>query len=413
MGLLEKIFPPMSRDGFARKAVRVLAKTGVRYVYDPQKFLLTCDGHGLINLANYYAEYCRLPLFARQRAFEILVQSTSGMLGDDEPLQFERDKGSILPRLRDRAYFDIVPLQLANNATPRNIPHRVASDELAFELVLDAESACMTLMDSHYEELGKSLDELWSIARDNLYRISVGAYRELSPGLYMSPFEDSHDASRLLLPDLLRDMNVRGALVAAPIRPQLVLFCGKDDAESILKIAEISLQEMQSGGRTVTGVIFELRDDAWRPLELDPSHPAYWPVRRNRVVDRAVNYNDQKELLEETHEKEGRDCFVGSVQVFAQKDSPVTWTSAIWGEGISDALMPVTDVITFAFNDKRLVQVLHDDVLNSMGHRLKPEGSALVRYHTTTFPTEAELASLPAIPPDDVAEQIVARARRV
>lgn len=421
MGLLEKIIPPAKPGRFAQKVQQRIRQQlpGVTCEYDADAFELHLSNGHHINLANFYHHYCVAPLTQRKVAIGRVLSLLNEVSGDrDEPLRLDPIRGKLLPRLRSEAYVDLTTLALSDagddnpDAKPFSLVTRPIAPGLVAEIVIDNETSVMSLTQTQLDELGTTFDALWPTARDNLYKLSVGRFQEISPGLFASPFGDSHDASRAIMPDLFRDLPIRGRLLFAAPTPEVLLLCGDEDPSDVVQLAELSFKIQQEGGRPLTGQIYQLDEhDRWQPLKLPRSHPAFWRVRRNAGFELAGAYADQQQVLVQQHAKEGRDCFVAELSLSGYEDSPEVYTYAIWPAEVTDMLLPRADVYALVeAKDKPIRRVLFDDVLRVCPHRLTvTTDRGLVRYHITTFPTSDEIAAMNPCAGDDIRAALLSR----
>ena len=80
--------------------------------------------------------------------------------------------------------------------------------------------------------------------------------------LYVSPWRDRYDASRLFLDDLIWQLKVKGDHVAMAPQPKVLLVAASEDEPSLVKMAEIAANELK-GNRPLTGIAARLHGDTW------------------------------------------------------------------------------------------------------------------------------------------------------
>ena len=154
-------------------------------------------------------------------------------------------------------------------------------------------------------------------ASNNLEQMGNVAFASLQgeggEGVYISATGDNYDASRLVMLDLVRKMPVRGDYIAmVPNRDTLVL-TGADDPGR-------PGSHVQSRGRLVSKAAadFDGRPAAGRRrmgiVAARSRIARLWQVHELRLRTVGMEYNDQKELLDQIHQQARRELFVASFQ---------------------------------------------------------------------------------------------------
>jgi hypothetical protein len=272
---------------------------------------------------------------------------------------------------------------------------------LVWGLVVDDEDRVQVLMSASYEELGAGPDELWPVARDNLYKLSLGQFREVVPGVFASPFGDSHDAARLLLPDLFNDLNLKGPPVASAPRPEALLVADGNDPAAIARLAVISRELAEQSGRSVSPIVVVHDGQSWQPLKLERANPARVEVEMNARIARGRDYSEQSELLERREAKAGRDCFVATPSLVRNEETGESFLWTVWPPNVTDALLPEADVV-FIGEVEQARAARWSDVQRVFGDRMKREGDSLPRWRVGAGPWQADLAALETAVADDV-----------
>src|SRR4051812_43191709 len=254
MGLLAKLFPPPSRDKFAAIMLRAFEQAGETrpVTYDPDGFCLRFDGAGVVWLHNAYNDYLRA---SRRQRREVLAHYSRVMRQREpaaQPLDQVRDK--LLPRVRERFYHESVKLvgQLEGWTDDMTFPHKVISDDLTVEMVIDHPESVQVLGTKVLNDWHVTLDELLPVARENLWRISNEDFRQLTPGFYASAWQDTHDASRLFLHDLIWQLKVTGPHVAMVPERNILLVTGADDVENVNRMVQLAERVFTEQHRRMT-----------------------------------------------------------------------------------------------------------------------------------------------------------------
>jgi hypothetical protein len=222
MGLVDTVLPKPGKHLFARRVQRRLRRAGVKrpIEYDAQSFSLRIgdsndDGWTLV-LDNVYAQYLSAPRLKRGRLLDHFV---NGLLNRPEPPQsFDEARGSLLPQVRPRFYHAAMDLhaRLGDEVgAAGRMPHRVFAQHLAYNVAIDEPETIMPVTEKQFEEWDVGFDEALAIARENMWQVSDERWREPAEGVYVSPWQDSWDASRLS-----DDFGERGLEIVASMGPR-------------------------------------------------------------------------------------------------------------------------------------------------------------------------------------------------
>ncbi|MBN1766834.1 MAG: DUF1444 family protein, partial [Sedimentisphaerales bacterium] len=325
----------------------------------------------------------------------------SHISGLEIPDSFPKARVHILPKIRDHFYYTALQLQSQLSQKPYPLgPYQVWADNLSVELVYDTERAIATITADQLATWGKSYDEVLTVARDNLWQMSNKSFLEASPGVYVSDWQDNHDASRMFLHDLIWQMKVKGDhVVTIPHRDRLMI-TGSEDEQGLVRMAQETKKEYLENPRRLTALAFRLNDDTWQPYVPAPDHPAYPLFRELHIIYWANVYNEQKQLLDKLHSKEGLNTLVGGYNVASERFTQnIVMSYCIWGDGAS-WLLPRTEKIGFCCmneSGKPIVLGMADweQVCHSLGDLIQEDNSFYpVRYRVTQFPSEDHLKKI-------------------
>jgi hypothetical protein len=410
MGFLDRFFGGVpDKNTFAALAKKHLEANGERrpVVYDQARFQLVIGepSKGTTNimwLGNAYEEYCALPRDRRDSVLSRYVPMTDFDAFDHKDAVLR----SLLPRLRERSYPHLlqhrVRRQLSDpNAKMPALPYRPVGELLAASLCIDLPSQVLDCTEQNYATWKSSLDELWPVALSNLEALSSKPFRQVARGVFVSAFCDSHDPARMLLPQLFRGLSLEGApVVAVPNRNTLIVTGAEDDAglDELLSQHKLGLQDP----RPVMRAVFVLGDDGWRPFSPRAGHPLAGEFDTLNAQALATMHADQKELLAEVFEAEGRDVFIATWNAMVNPTTNAIRTYATWTEGVT-TLLPKTETVGFMILDALgpgkhdMTQASWDQVQSMLGHLLTPEPDLWPqRWLVEGFPTAEQLEQLKA-----------------
>jgi hypothetical protein len=203
-------------------------------------------------------------------------------------------------------------------------------------------------------------EDLMERAVENLRRRTPKkAFERLPNGVYRSPWKDGHDAARILLPEVWRDlMKDQKPFMALPntstmlIAPQVLL-------PKLVDAAGPALKE-----KILQGTLLERVDDQWLPARLQEPHPMSGPQRELKLMDLMQALRAQEFDLDPGL---GKPAPVGILQVPNQR--PMLMANWMGGR---PCLLPEVDLIAFYTPDGAPLGIYWRQTLPRISE-LKPE----------------------------------------
>lgn len=401
MGLLDRFFGPPSKDAFARMLKKAIEKAGEKdpIHYDAANFLLRAKGEGenTMYLTNAYNEYCAAPKSLKAAVVRDFVQ-TWFTHRRELPEDFESAQHDLLPAIRNRMMFEGAAMRMKlDGAKKFHWPYRALAEFLGISLVYDLPSSMVQLQQHQLDDWKTTFEEAYEVACANLREITKHTLNAAAPGVWVSPWRDNYDPSRMLLIDYIRHHQVAGdPVVMVPNRDTLLL-TGSEDSNGLEKMVEMA-EAAYEHPRSLSGVAFHLTaEDEWVPFLPESRHPQYEKYRLLHIKSLASVYEEQKAVLNELHEKTGKDIFVAGYSAIEMKDTGEIHSYCVWSEGVI-AFLPKTDYIYFfrprGDQDGEVVATVPwADAEAVLGDRIKPVGVYPERYLVEGFPSEDEIAS--------------------
>jgi uncharacterized protein YtpQ (UPF0354 family) len=401
MGIFDKFFGQPSKDQFAQMLKDAIEKAGEKdpIFYDSEEFSLRTKGEGenWLNLTNAYNEYRGASRAQKLSVVRNFVQTWFAR-HKEMPDDFQSASHDLLPGIRSRMMFEHTALRMKlDGHTDFNWPYHPLGEFLGIGLIYDLPSSMVQVQQHLLEQWKATFEEAYEVACENLRAITKHTLNEAAPGVWMSPWKDNYDPSRMLLIDYIRHHEVAGdPVVMVPNRDTLLL-AGSEDPAGLAKLVEIA-EDAHEHPRPLSVIAYRLTDaDEWVPFLPAEEHPRYKQFRLLQVKSFGSDYNDQKAVLDELHEKEGKDIFVASYSAVEMKETAEIRSYCVWSEGVVGYL-PKTDYIYF-FRPKDdesgdvVATVPWADAEMVLGDRLKPLGIYPERYLVEGFPTEEEIAA--------------------
>jgi hypothetical protein len=401
MGRSDKRPEPPSKEDFARTVADALRQVGETMAirFDAGEFRLLAEGEGsrIFNLANAYAEYCAAP---RAKRPDVLRNYIRGWFTArrEMPADFEDIRPDLLPGVRGRAYFELARLHTqADLKASMDWPYRPIAGHLGAGLVYDLPESLVQIQQHPLSDWGVAFDEALAVACANLREISRDDFDNPAPGVWVSPWRDNHDASRILLPDLIRRYEVKGDFIAMIPNRDSLLVTGSRDETGLAFVASTAAEVLEMP-RPLTGLALRLEGDAWVPFLPPADHPQYRQFKKLWLRSFAHDYAEQTELLNALHEKTGEDAFVATFTGLEHPDTGKVSSYCVWSEGITSLLPRTDEIVFFRLKDKDDGEIIGmaawDRVEKAVGNLMTPTSLYPERFRVEAFPSAEQLAAL-------------------
>lgn len=400
------LFKTLDKDAFANILLVYADEAGLGPLfYDPATFALTEEQTGRVAaLQPFYAEFqaagtgnwdvdfAPFVRHLRETAFPLDLQTP--------PLTLLR------PYVRSRYLTESPYLQAKiDGVPPPDIPYQVVGDRLTVEVVIDQTDSVIPVSQRMLDAWGMTFEEALPIAENNLLQSGTDQFqRTIQPGLFVSDWNDGHDLSRFMLPEVTSNLPIQGQpLVMLPSR-NFFLVTGTDDDEGILLMTQIAAEFLEEGDEPFVGYVFLFDEEGsetgeWVTSLPPPDHPAHQQLHQLSMRTVAADYADQRKLLQRLCEKNDPGVFVGELTAVAVQDGEA-YLRAEWISGVV-SLLPQADRISFVGCDDAgepvtLGEAPLDRVREVMGTAMEPWPIYPVRYFVRDFPTPEQLRQMDA-----------------
>ncbi len=370
--------------------------------YKPESFSVQFAKGGQSFLHNVYEEYTSAKKRDRHHVLERYVRLA--MMVPDAHDDFAEVFDKLLPALRPRFYLEHLKLQLELQNPDEDISdvtdtRNFADGHFALSLAIDAEDHIAQVADSQCEEWGVSYGSALEVAKGNLRERSDGAwaaveFEETGDCIYISSWNDCYEPSRLLIPDIITALEVRGShVVLCPTRSHMIVI-GSEHKEG-LEMAMALAEPMQEKDRAVSLVPVILSEEGWQTYHPEDDFPELKSYRVARIMERAEEYAAQKKLLEQVLEVRGVDKFVASFTLYGSEDqSEISMVVATWTRNVETYLPESESIALLDTDEHRVCTVPFAKALEVIPHRLKQLDYYPPRYETIGFPTEEEVVAM-------------------
>lgn len=401
MSLLDKVLSRQpSRADFAQKIIRAFSEAGIENVEPGEdEFSLKLGGGSTVFLSNVYANYCRVKRSLRESVIsEFVAAAVSIPALPLIPSDFAAVKPSLMPVIRDAAYFSMVRLMNRKNGKDDrglDVLARQVAGGLVVGLAYDTERNITSINHDTFEEWGVSLEEAFKAAKDNLWeKTDPDRLAGQGGGVYRGQWGDSYDSSRILFTELIYRLSVDGDPVAfVPNRDQFWV-TGADNLPGLAALLKGGLQSHFKQGHPVSPDLYVLVDGVWKVyIPEDRSLRDLWmAIKRQRD---AIDYSMQQKLLNEIHEAEKIDIFVASYKIYEPKTG-AAYSACVWTNGI-DSSLPHAEKIAFLMDSESTDHFIvpWEEASGVVGNLLEQEPDLIpVRYRARDFPSAEQVARL-------------------
>ena len=172
----------------------------------------------------------------------------------------------------------------------------------------------------------------------------------------------------------------------------MLIVAGSEDTPGLEAMVALTKKAFDKP-RMVSGVALRLKGEEWVSWMPEASHPLYDDFRALRIESYGHDYAEQKELLDELHEKTGEDVFVASYSVMQHKESGHRISYCVWTKG-TVSLLPQAERIVLGGEDQEPVMAPWEKVVEIAGDLMTPMGMYPERYRVEDFPTAEQLAAM-------------------
>lgn len=391
-------------EDFARLCTDVLREDGERrlIVQDARRDrLMVGTPPGLVSFIHLKCarnEWEDAPPFTRARVLR--RRFWSSILHQAPPTQ-EQVLERVLPRIRDRAWFAAVraeaELQRGADQASREealLPHQEINEELSAHLAYELPGSLAEVGPQHLRAWGLTFERLMARAQQNLRAISQVPWDEPVAGVFVSPFHDTLDATRMLLTDVISAMAVRGRPVFLAPNHDVAFVTGDEDAEGLEQVATWA-EEALLEPRAHTAIAFRLVDGVYQQWLPPKGHSAFHKMRLLALQSLAFAYARQKELLEAHQQACGQSVAVEALRAFRGASGEIL-TTTHWQEGL-EALIPQADRIDFVRVREFVPRVWSTPFARAreiVGQLMLPTQEVPPRWRVKEFPSESQLEEM-------------------
>ena len=323
-------------------------------------------------------------------------------------------KLKLFPSVRAQTTYDVQnwKLKATNQQAAVQIPCLPYAGQFAVGLIYDNGESLAHVTDLDLANWNLSLKTAMDMAVENLRSISNEKFRQVQPGLYVSPWQDFHDSARLLLPEIVKSLAVDGDIVAMVPTANTLFITGSQDHVGLDLMLSLSMALMDDR-LSILGMPVRLKNDNWEILTVAPTDLIAERVNVYRLNILKCLYDDQEKLIQSGFSSQRVDKITApfSLQRDDKYDLVYSRTCAI--EGHPDSL-PLSDFVEFhKVKDKGTVCVAKasmPEVMQVLKSNIRlVESLYPPRFELACFPNENELKALGMKTPQKFVQRFVIR----
>lgn len=387
-----------SRKRFAEIVHKALRDAGIHksVSYDPSGFRLVLEGAlSSIFLSDAYQVYCAAPVRCRSAALQPLVTAAL-QVQSCKNISAAEGMPRLLPFLRKRTFYgDLGQLPIVREPVEPTFPHRLVADHLAVGLVCGFPDYFVYVDDTVLSHWEMPEEQAFAAAFENLRKRSNAFFTSCAPGVFVSPWNDTYDASRLALVEVIRQCKVKGDYVAAAPNRNTLIVTGSEDVEGMkcfFDVVESTLKQPLH----LTGLPVRFCG-RWVTLELVPDHPQFNRLRKVRLQSEADDYTFQREQIYRLRAENAR-CFPARVMLPKDPRTAELFSICTWSDK-EPLLLPRTERIVFTrtVSDSQVQFAAAcgwDRAISIVGNLMTPLGMYPERFRVEHFPSQDQLNAL-------------------
>ena len=390
-----------NEHSFALKIVSELKKSKKCAVvtYDKKIKEINCDGHKTYT-TNIFKDYQNLPSKDQNNFIVDLVPVLSGKLPTEEKC-YKDAAPLLMPRVRERFHFEALKIYLKANGADKasaEIPYLLVNDHLAVGLTLNTKNAITTISKQQLKDwkidfniaLDRAIENLRSLSNDH-------PFTEAHSGVWVSSWKDSYDPSRLLLPEMIRALKVKGEPIAFLPNRDTLIIVGSEDSKGLKKAIELVYKGRKSH-RAATCMPFILRGEKLEEFKASRDHPLYEDLGYLAKLSNQDQYEEQRSILTPTLENDS--TMIAEYKIITPQQGE-SFSLSVVLDGFMTYL-PESDKVALTKGDdpeqseeefsSRLISF--EKFKEVCGHILERTDHYPQRYLIKRFPNENELKSM-------------------
>jgi hypothetical protein len=397
MGFFSGFFQPPNQRRFAELLIERLQQAGdpreARFDESEFRIFFTEDGKdaGIAYLSNLYKEYCQLPKDERPKWWSAAIR---GALAYRKgiPDDYDDAKPDLRPAVRSRSHLEATRLDaILQGVEFPAVPYESIGDHLAAAVVYDLPESIAFVNQDQLDRWEATFYEAMETAKQNLLEVQCNLI-SVGQRFYSLAGGDAYDASRLVLIDRIRDLEVEGEHIAMAVNRNTLLLTGSEDDQGLSLMATMA-EKHASEPRPLCPVPLRLSGDEWETWLPPVGHADYLRFKELEIGYLTQEYAMQKQQLDALYQKQKSDQFVATLTGY-KKPGELVSSYAVWTNGVATHLPKADEIIFFSKAPAVKRRVPWQRVLDVVSHLMRPEDAYPPRWLVDEFPTEEQLKAM-------------------
>lgn len=405
MGWREWLGLKVSPETFAQLVMDRARRLGLgEFEYDANmKELRQAGGNAKwqLYLGRVYEEYVLTPSRARQSVIDKFLSTVSN--GNEEiiPSTYEIARPNLLPLLRDSVDVAVAELSVLRASAIDGSefkPFAMAGGPLVGTLIqgiaFDTPNSINRVTEAQLEVWGVTLDTAMDDAVDNLRTMNYpGGWTQLDANTWSGHWDDAYASSRMVTPEVIHQLGVPDPIVMVPTPDTLLVANGRSE-NALSALAFWCEKSAGPQKRALSSIAYRLNDRMWTAIPVAEQNAPN--LRNYQLKGLSSSHEDQKQLLDDLHERTSQDIWVASYQLMQRTGSDLITAYTVWTESV-DSLLPLADVLVLqSMSDdgnkvaKRVMVPMEAALPILLPHLDERNDLLPVRYRTTGFPSSGD-----------------------
>ncbi len=409
MGWREWLGLKVSTEKFAQLVMDRARQLGLgEFEYDPNMKELRQSGGKTkwqLYLGRVYEEYVLTPSKERRSVIDKFLSTVSN--GNEEiiPSSYEVARQSLLPILRDSVDVAVAELSVRRASAIDGSdfkPFAMAGGPLVGTLIqgiaFDTPNSINRVTAAQLEVWGVSVVTAMDDAVDNLRKMNhPGGWTQLDAHTWSGHWDDAYASSRMVTPEVIHQLGVPDPIVMVPTPDTLLVANGRSENA----LAALAFWCEQSAGpqkRALSSIAYRLTDRTWTAIPVAEQNSP--DLRNYQLKGLSSSHEDQKQLLDDLHERTNQDVWVAGYQLMQKTGSDLITAYTVWTESV-DSLLPMADILVLQSMSedgnevaKRVMVPMETALPILLPHLDLRDDLFPVRYRTTGFPSLVDWSKL-------------------
>jgi hypothetical protein len=377
-----------SRDQFASMLLKEAKRAGITtaYEYDAKEFTLKA-GSGRLYLGNFHDTYCQANAEHKKKLIGNFIAT---MQLPQVPDSFEEAKANLVTVIRERALFAFTEMEyrIKGNESGLKVACEPMTAWFTKSLVIDFPKCVSVVSTEHLKKWGVTFEEATTTGLEHLRACTTPNFIAEN-GYFISKWNDDYDSSRPLLAELFDDLPLEGDPVIAIPNRLTMLVTGSRQADAIKAMLAKAEEIVRTIARPQNPAPLVITNGEIADFTVDKTSPVFSEVCRAHGLAALFYYNQQVELLNQLHEKTGKDTFVAKYALNKLIDGSYQ-SYCIWSKGIV-SLLPKTDTVVLydpGQPEKKsgLGTIAWDKLISVAGGLMLDTEMFPARYYVSKFP---------------------------